>query len=373
MNEKIKRISVTIFIAAFMFFPAMGLANAADVGTSTDTTGELQVTVNNEPVVLTDLELLDESYTSILDAQVDVNTEITCNITVEDTSGWDDVDFVIVGMWYDGGNDANTCADQTTGHNYKLHLMYNNTSSGGDGETAPTASNMGVWYTMGVDNDQITEGTHSVTEITANQKYKLTWKFTLGYQFKQADIPDAADQLGYNNVNSWNIRANGTDAAGNSYLTHQSGDSFEFGIYKYVYLDSGANTWNVGNVAPGANSDATASSITTRSNDDFDMTVWMQGDLTCSSPSDTIPTSGEHVTILAGASATDDIGSNTAFTDNNEANEITILSDTGYGDHSTYRAGNAEVSLDANFNIAVPYGTLPGVYTAGLTFQMDQV
>ncbi len=325
--------------------------------------------MDNEVATLSDFELLDENYNSILDAQVDVNTEITCNITVEDLNGWDDIYSVKILCYYDGGNDSNDFDDQTTGRNYKFMLEYSNWI----GQSAPTTSYMSVEYDDSTDNNLISEGSHAVSQITSNLKYKLTWKFTLGYQFKQADIPDNFDGTSYANTNSWNVLAEASDRGSTTIQSHDGEDAYEFGICKYVYLDSQTTTWDVGGVVPGANSDATPSPVISRSNDDFDLTVWQQGDLTCTNPSMTLPTSEGYVTVLASATSSDDISTNQVFADNGEGNEETILANGGHGDHSAYRAYNSQVSTYVNFNIAVPYGTLPGVFTAGLTFKVVQV
>jgi len=364
---------MAMFVAmAIMAVGFTGLVNAADVSTSTDTDGGIQVAPSNVAPVITGFAIVDASYDTILDAQVDVNTEITVNVTVEDTNGWDDVDTVQVMCWFDGGSEG-YFSGQTGGHNYRVLLYYDNTAAGGDGEAVPTTANMDAKYSTSVDHSTVADGTHAVAEVTANQKYKLTWKFTPSYQFKQADIPSAADGVAYANANSWNVMINATDAAVTTSQDDSGSDAYEFGVYKYTYVSSAINTWDVGAVFPVANADATAAAVTTRSNDDFDLTVWIQGDLTCASPSDTIPTTGSHIKALAAASAVDDISSDATFTANLEAGEKTILSDTGFGDHSSYMASNSALSTDVNFNIAVPLGTLPGTYTASLTFQVTQI
>ncbi|MBA3045240.1 MAG: hypothetical protein KKH41_07585 [Candidatus Thermoplasmatota archaeon] len=367
-----KRYLPVFFTMALMLAGMSGLVNAADVATSTDTAGGLQVQADNVAPAITGFEIVNAGYTTILDAQVDVNTEITVNVTIEDNNGWDDVDTIQVMCWYDGGSEG-YFSGQTTGHNYRVLLYYDNTAAGGNGQTVPTTGNMDAKYSTTVDHSTVTDGTHAVTEVTANQKYKLTWKFTPSYQFKQADIPAVADGVAFANANSWNVMVNATDAAATTSQKDSGSDAYEFGIYKYTYISSASNTWNVGTVAPNANSDATAASVTTRSNDDMDLTVWINGDLTCASPSDTIPTSGSYVKILAAASAADDIAGDLTYTANLEAGEKTILANTGYGDHSAYMASNSALTTSVNFNIAVPYGTLPGTYTAVLTFQVTQV
>ncbi len=348
-------------------------AIAGNVDNAEDTSRSLSVTRSNALPVITNFEFVDSSsFTSILDSQTDVNTALTMNVTVEDTNGWDDVDAVIIYCYYDGGTDQDDLtgfADQTTGENYKFMLEYDNTASDGNGESAPSTDHMSVNYSDSADNTLVSEQTHSVAEITANQKYKLTWNFTLGYQFKQADAVDAGDATSYANANSWNIHVNASDATDTTSQKDDGSDAYEFGIYQYTYVDAGSNDWDVGTVSPGGNSDATASSVTTRSNDDFNFSVAMEGDL--SSGDDTIPTSGGYITLLADASETDDVTSDTSFSGNSQKEWI-LLND-GYGDHSEHRAASNESSTDVNFNIEVPVGTLPGTYTAALTFLVDQV
>jgi len=357
------------FIALAMVLVGMsGMVNAADIGTSTDTTGYLQVTGVNVAPTITDFEIVDANQNTILDAQVDVNTEITVSVKIGDTNGWSDVDTVQVMCWFDGGNE-NYYSQQTTGPNYRFLLYYDNTISGGDGETAPTTGNMDVKYDAATDHPTIKDGKHAVNgEGIATQTYILTWKFTLGCQVKHADRPSLIA-----NVNTWKVMINATDAAT---TTSQSGDDngpYEFGIYKYTYVSSAMNTWNVGPMPPNTNRDAIAASVITRSNDDMDLTIWINADLICLDTGCAIPTSGSPLKILAGASTSDDISSDLTFTANLEAGEKTILANTGYGDHSTYMASNNALTTYVNFNIAVPYGTMPGAYNAGLTFQVTQV
>jgi len=373
INRNINMKIVPLFMTmALLFIGMSGIVNAADVGTSTDTDGGLEIQTLNSAPSITGFDILNAGYTSILDAQVDVNTEITVNVTIEDTNGWDTLDTVQIMCWYDGGSEG-YFPDQTTGHNYRVLLYYDNTAAGGNGESVPTTANMDAKYSTSVDHSTVTDGTHAVSEITANCKYKLTWKFTPSYQLKQANIPSAADGTAFANANSWNIMINATDEVTTTSQKDSGTDAYEFGIYKYTYVSSASNTWDVGTVAMNSNSDATAASVTTRSNDDMDLSVWINADLARTSPSDTIPTSGSYVKILAATSASDDIGSDLTFTANGEGGEKIILADTGYGDHSDYMASNSALTTSVNFNIAVPIGTMPGTYTAGLTFQVSQV
>jgi hypothetical protein len=366
-----KKRYLSAFIAVAMLFVGMGgMVNATDVGTSTDTGGGLSVMAGNVAPVITGFTIVDASVASILDAQVDVNTEITVDVTIEDENGWDDIESVKILCWYDGGNDVNAYGF-ITGDNYNFMLWYDNTVD----ESVPTIGNMDVESDEAgtTAHTTITEGTHAVAVVTANQKYTLTWKFTLGYQVKQADIPAVADNIDYSNANSWNINIKAADATTTTEQDDSGTDAYEFGIYKYTYVSSASHSWDVGTVAHGANADATAAPVTTRSNDDMDLTVWINADLTCVSPSDTIPTSGSYVKILAAADTDDDIDSDLTYTENLEAGELTILAKAAHGLHSTYMASNSALTTDVNFNIAVPYGTLPGTYTAGLTFQVTQI
>lgn len=359
------------FIALAMTLVGMsGMVNAVDVGTNIDMTGHLQVTGGNVAPIISDFEIVDANYNTILGAQVDVNTEITANVVIEDINGWSDVDTVQVMCWYDGGDDKSYFSQQTTGPNYRFLLYYDNTVDGGNGQTVPTTGNMDVKFDDRTDHTTITDGNHAVAEVTVNQKYELTWKFTLGYQVKQACRPTP-----FACVNSWNVMINATDAVT---ITSQNGadtfaGAYEFGIYRYTYVSSGGNIWNAGNLIPNTNRDATAASVITRSNGNMDLTAWINGDLTCLSSGGTIPTRGLNVKMLADASASDDINSNLTFTANLETGEKIILAHTGHGNHRAYMASNTALTTFVNFNIAVPYGTLPGMYSAVLTFQVTQV
>jgi hypothetical protein len=364
----IKKGYLPAFIARAMMLGGMsGMVNAADIGTSTDTAGHLQVTGVNVAPTIADFEIVDANYHSILDAQVDVNTEITVNVNIGDANGWSDIDTVQVMCWYDGGNE-NYYSQQTTGPNYRFLLYYDNTVSGGDGETVPTTGNMDVKYDAATDHHTIRDGQHAVNGDIATQTYMLTWKFTLGCQVKHADRPTS-----FAHVNTWKVMINATDAATTTSQSRDDNGSYEFGIYKYTYVSSTTNTWNVGPLAPNTNRDAIAASVITRSNDDMDLTVWINADLTCSNTGSVIPTSGSPLKILADASTSDDINSDLTFTANLEAGEKTILANAGYGDHSMYMASNNALTTYVNFNIAVPYGTMPGAYNTGLTFQVTQV
>ena len=157
--------------------------------------------------------------------------------------------------WYDGGSEG-YFSGQSTGHNYRFLCYYDNTVDGGNGESVPTTSNMDVKYSQSQEHFTVTDGTHAVSEITANQKYKLSWDLTFQCELKQADLPTAADGVTYANSNSWNILINVTDSTQTIQQSDDSTDAYEFGIYKYTSV-SDAGTWNVGTVTPGSNSDAT--------------------------------------------------------------------------------------------------------------------
>jgi hypothetical protein len=310
---------------------------------------------------------------SILDGQADVKTQWTAFVTIEDRNGWDDIDTVKILCWYDGGDDANLYGN-VAGDNYNFMLWYDNT---GAPEAVPTIDNMHVALSTDglTPNTQITLPSFKVFEVIANQKYNLTWNFTPDYQMKQADLPGAVDGSAYANANSWNVKIEAADAVvtiPQLYNETGNGDAYEFGVCKYTSVSTGG-VWSAVSVAPNLAANTNIVAVTTRSNDDFDLTVWMVGDLALG-VLDTILTSGSNVKILKDASVVDDIiASDLTFTANGVGGEKTILSDTGFGKHSTYMAGNNQLTTDVEFNIHVPYGTLPGSYTAGLTFTVTQV
>jgi hypothetical protein len=362
----------TLATLAIVMMVFGGSTYAVDIDSSTDSGGGIDVTTANFPPMISHFTITSgNNLVSLLDAQANVNTEVVVSVTIEDINGWEDINFVNIWLYYDGGNDEMLPWEQNTGQNYRILCFYDNSQVWK--EAAPTVDHMSVKYTNDTDSLTAIDGVHTVQQKLANTKYMLTWRFKLGEQVKQADLPLAADGPLYNNANSWNIWLSAADAS--TFIQQKGGiaNAYEFGIYKYTYVSCSNNGWHPSfPVVPGADRDASPASLETMSNDDFDLTVWMNGDLTCNSPYSTIPTSGGYVTLLASACENDDVHIDQAFAGNLESNELFIRLNTYWGYHCFVSPDANCLYTDVNFNIAVPLGTLPGAYTADLTFQVTQ-
>ena len=248
-----------------------------------------------------------------------------------------------------------TFANQTTGANYRIELKYVDTAD-------PSTASLSEW--------SVTEGratynasASSLTAITNGYEFKLALK--LGFQVKQANDPTNNSVGGYNDADSWNGEVVANDGTSNTTLqTASGGEHMEFGVFQYTFVDIGGD-WNVTGFR-GQTVNTNTITVTYRSNDDFNLTIWFTTHLIMGA--ETIDIS--NVQILAAADPSDNITVDTPFTGLGESNAVYILgSATWYFPHAADANQNTTM---VQFSVSIPFGQAFGTYTAQLTIRIQQ-
>ncbi|MFQ5908655.1 MAG: DUF2341 domain-containing protein [Thermoplasmata archaeon] len=253
-----------------------------------------------------------------------------------------------------------TFAEQTTGANYRIELRYVDTAD-------PSTASLSEW--------SVTEGSATYNASASSQTsildgptiigYEFKLALKLGFQVKQAADPTNSTAGSYNDVDSWNGEvevSDGTDAS--TLQTASTGEHMEFGVFMYTNVTIGGD-WSVTGFR-GQTVNSNTITVTYRSNDDFNLTIWFTTHLL--KGGDTIDIS--NVQILAAADPNDNITSDTAFTGLGEANLVYILgSSTWFFPHATDANENTTV---VQFSVFFPIAQAFGTYTAQLVIRIQQ-
>ena len=308
--------------------------------------------------------------TSYINAQLDVGTTYTyyLNFTLEDTEGWCDIGadgYVHFNAWYDLGSESTTYEDADDhGVNYAFRMKYVDTGY----DSAPSDTECSV------DFGEVTLEGANITTVIANQKYTFGFNFTLHKYIKQADALSGTG-ISYDDLNSWNFNITAYDGNEAHTIADDDGTTgLEFGVLKYTEVSVG-NDWAAGSIAPGSSGTANKQTITYYSNDDFVLKIELDSTLYCAIPSETIAVT--NIEVTAAGDSNDDITSDTAFTAENTPIEIlSLTSGNIHGDHSVYNGNTTQASpatIDIEFKVTVPFGTLAGDFTADIIVTIDQV
>jgi hypothetical protein len=253
-----------------------------------------------------------------------------------------------------------TYTEQTTGANYRIELKYVDTADPGN-------ASLSEW--------SVTEGSATYNESASSRTpvlngpttigYEFKLALRLGYQAKQANDPVNSTAGSYNDVDSWNGEVEASDGSEAAALqTASTGEHMEFGVYMYTNVSIGGD-WSAAGFR-GQTVNSNTITVTYRSNDDFNLTIWFTTHLV--KGGDTIDIS--NVQILAAADANDNITSDTAFAGLGEANLVYILgSASWFFPHATDANENTTV---VQFSVFLPLGQAMGTYTAQLVIKIQQ-
>ncbi len=284
---------------------------------------------------------------------LDVNNTYYFTVNITDSSGWQYIQYINITAWYDNGSEATTY-NQTgnEGGNLNIFLQYENTTG--------TASFSMEWpddeaeiIQVNCTDTQINSTTHII-----NISFKPLWQMRYSPHSGGWNVAS-----GFNDLNSWNFEINVTDNVG-SYDTAEN----EFGIYRYTFVDPASNWVGVSAVVPGANIDTNTVSINYTSNYDFNMTVWLTGNLTNVSSGKNI-TVTNNVKILADADPNDDITTDQTYTGIEEINAKYVFL---FNENGTAPDDNPYQTVDVQFNVFIPFGTWSGVYSTNIGVKVKQ-
>jgi hypothetical protein len=270
-----------------------------------------------------------------------VNNEYYFTINITDPNGWSDIEYINVTCWYDNGNESSVY-NGTEGGNLNMFLQYENTTG--------VAEYKMLWP----DNEaQIIPGNCSETIINSTTRI-INICFKPLNQVRWANSNDTWDstQNTTNDPYSWNFNITAAESAD---LKNWKTD--EYGVYRYTYILPDSD-WIDVVALPGFSDNSSVVTITYSSNYDFNMSIYFEENLTHTLWGYTIPIAG-NVTILADADPNDDIVVDKVFGGIGETNAIDIFNDSG-----VFHVNNVSQTVDVQFRVYIPLGTMGGKYVA---------
>jgi hypothetical protein len=273
---------------------------------------------------------------------LDVNKEYTFSINITDPDGWADIQYVNITAWYDNGNDASTY-NQTQGGNLNMHLQYENTTG------TP------IWRMIWPDDEaQIIQANCTETIINSTTRI-INFSFIPGSQVRWSSSNNTWNTAlnTTNDLYSWNFNITAEDATGKADWKQD-----EYGIYKYTSISADSD-WVDVQALPGFSDDSSTVTLTYTSNYDYNLSIYFEENLTHTTlPSYNISIAN-NVEIKANADLGDDITSDKTFKGMGETNSIDIINTSG-----AFQSNGTSQTVDVQFRVTIPIGTMGGKYTA---------
>jgi len=308
-------------------------------------TVELRVKVEYPVIpVINSYDLRNSTGSKLNDATglLDLNKEYYFTINVTDDNGWDDISYINITAWYDQG-DEETTYNQTLGGNLNMFLQYENTTG--------TANFRMLWPD---DEAQLVLGNCSETIINSTTRI-INISFRPLGQVRWANSNDT--WLATPNIcldaYSWNFNITVIDAEDN-----ETWKVDEYGVYKYTSILPDSD-WVDVYALPDTYDDSSIVTITYSSNYDYNMTIFFKENLTHTKWPSYYIAIADSVTILADADLNDDITTDIDFMGIGEANSVDIFNVSGL-----FQANGSSQTVQVQFRVYIPFGTMGGKYTA---------
>lgn len=278
---------------------------------------------------------------------LDVNKEYVFTINVTDKNGWEDITFINLTSWYDGGDETSQY-NESLGGNLNLFLQYQNNSG------------TGVFH-MHWPNNESTLITQNCTEEIINHSTRvISFSFVPGNQTRCATSNetwsptlDVIDDL-----YSWNLNCTIEDSLGNKGYYES-----EYGVNYYSALRAPLLVEITG--APGMSEQSDVFTIDYMSNADYSLTIHFDDNLTQVSGPDVIDIGG-NLSVLKNADPYDDITENTTFSGTKEINAITLL------EKRSAPANGLFDSVNVQFELYIPFGTW-GTYSSQINKKITRI
>ena len=317
--------------------------------TTGDATCYFQLSINPPFIMSYDLINITGSKLNNITGLLDVNTEYSFIINITDNAGYNDIKYVNITCWFDKGSDTSQY-NQTLGGNLNMFLQYVNTTG--------TAQFNKFWPQ---DEVQLVLINSTETIVNSTSK-KIKISFSLGNQTRWADSNNTWDgsQNTTNDPYSWNFNITASDTLGS--ITWKKD---EFGIYKFVSIIPEKN-WVDVKAPPGYNATSNVVNITYSSNYDYNVSIFFEENLTNVSSGGIIPIAN-NVYICANADLNDDITIDMMFNGIREVNAIDIINISGI-----FHTNNTSQIVHVQFNVYIPFGTIPGEYSAHVATKIKQ-
>jgi len=280
---------------------------------------------------------------------LDVNSEYYFTINVTELNGWDEIKYINVTAWYDNGDD-NTTYNQTQGGNLNMFLQYENIT--GIANFSMLWPDDEVQLILANCTETIVDSTTRLINISFKPLSQVRWA-------SSNNTWDSTENV-YNDLYSWNFNITVVD---DTY--REDWKINEYGVYKYTSHSLNQN-WVDVYAAPGFNDTSSVVIITYSSNYDFNMTLYFEENLYNSTYDETILIAN-NVDILAGADPNDDITTDITFSGIGEANAVDIFNESG-----VFPTDNASQTVNVQFDVFIPLGTLGVKYTARVATKIVQ-
>jgi hypothetical protein len=280
---------------------------------------------------------------------LDVNYEyyFTINITVKNS--WSYLDYIEIKAWYDNGVESSSY-NQTAGGNLNMHLRYQNTTG--------VANYSLLWPD---DEAQIIRQNCSETVINSTTRIvRISFKPFNQTRWANSNTTWNTARNATNDPFSWNFNITARDASG-----LQSWVRDEYGVYKFATILPEKNWVNV-EAPPGYNASSNIVNITYSSNYDFHICIYFEENLTNVTYGEMIPIAN-NVYICADADPTDDIVNDTVFVGIGETHAIDIVNSSGV----FHKNGTSQI-VQVQFHVYIPFGTIPGEYSAHVVTKIEQ-
>ncbi|RLE39892.1 hypothetical protein DRZ77_03395, partial [Candidatus Woesearchaeota archaeon] len=332
-------------------------AYAIDEAGNLNITSTRTVTIStNKAPVINSYDLRNNTGSKLNGATglLDVNREYYFQINITDENGWDDIQYINITAWYDNGNESTTYNHSgNLGGNLNMFLQYKNITG--------TASFTMIWPNNEVElvlancSETIVTSTTRIIKISFKPKSQVRYANTIGGW--------NTTQNATNDLNSWNFKIDVVDTKNaHSWVVD------EYGVYRYTFIQPNQN-WIDVVAQPGSNDTSNVVTITYSSNYDYNITIWFEENLTNQTWGTTIPIAG-NVDILNSTDPNDDITPSTGditFNGIGEANAVDIINVSG-----TFEPDGVTQTVDVQFNVRIPLGTMWGIYQAHVGVKIFQ-
>jgi len=298
-----------------------------------------------------DIRNITGSKLNNITGSLDVNNEYYFQINITDESGWDKIEYINITAWYDNGSDVTTYnQSDNLGGNLNMFLQYENKTG--------TASYRVLWpddesqLVLANCTETIINATTRIINISFEPLSQVRWAGGDGTWDTTQDI--------VNDIYSWNFNISVVDSEGKN-----DSKIDEYGVYKFTSI-SPAENWVDVIASPGFSDTSSVVTITYSSNYDFNMTIYFEENLTNTSWGTNIPIAN-NVEILADADLNDDITTDITFLGIGQVNAVDIYNDSGI-----FSKNSVSQTVNVQFDIYIPLGTIGGRYTARVATKIIQ-
>ncbi len=346
---------VILLIALILTISATGmLGTAADISDDWDDDTNLKVTVLGPRINYRNITQNGDSILHDHQGNVDEFTNVTVNVTHTERIGY--LDYVNVTAWFDNGSDANGYND-VSGANYRWKIQYDNTSGTPYWNLTSTHPNDEVRLVPGKRTNNITYQ----DETTVNWTVTLYWN----YQVKHAR-EDTGTRGVMDTDYSWNVNWTADSSAAPTKANGTVYESNEYGVYKYVYVQSDGED-AVGSGAPGQTINnetdpSLSTNLTIRSNDRYNFSTIINNTFDNSDGSHSIPIS--NVAINSTGAAGLNLNNFQYF--NGLGTPVYLNTSQP---HAAYTSGN-NATFDTYWQIDIPPGQYADTYSTRITYHI---